>query len=60
MTDDWEWVSNFATQLATDDATPNAGTAVPVGGSGGCNYGSSAYATSITGTIGSHVYRCVR
>lgn len=60
VTDDWEWVSNFATQLATDDATPNAGSAVPIGGNGGCNYGSSDYATSTSGTIGSLVYRCVR
>jgi hypothetical protein len=60
ITDDWEWVSNFATTLATDDATPNVGAAVPTGGNGGCNYGSADYATSITGTIGSLAYRCVR
>ncbi|MEQ8510324.1 MAG: hypothetical protein RIB43_15065 [Rhodospirillaceae bacterium] len=60
MTDAWEWVSNFASSLATDDSTPSVGTAVPTGGNGGCNYGSADFATSITGTIGSLPYRCVR
>ncbi len=60
MTDDWEWVSNFATHLVTDDASPASGVAVTIGGNGSCNYGSSDWATSDTGSIGSRVYRCVR
>lgn len=60
MTDDWEWVSNFAAQLATDDASPNVGTAVPVGRNAGCNCGSAYYATSINGTISFLVYCGVR
>jgi hypothetical protein len=60
MTDDWEWVSNFATQLATDDATPKSGVAVPVAGNGSCDYASSDWAASDSGSAGSRPYRCVR
>lgn len=61
MTDtDWEWVSNFATHLATDDSTPNAGISVPVSGHTDCDTASTGWSASTNGTAASYAYRCVR
>ena len=60
MTDDWEWSSNFAIHFFASGATPASGVAAPISGNGSCNYGSTDWASSVDGTVGSRVYRCVR
>lgn len=57
MTDDWEWVGNYAFTMDSNDTY--TGTKAAMAGDGGCNYGSYANVAPGNGNLNSLTFRCL-